>query len=383
MPRPRKSPPPRRTYGTGTVLQRRDGSWQAQLPRAVDPKRRATYHPTRELAEEWLADQLDRFARGLSPDGGMTPLGEYVDDWLDRHAGGSGTDRAYRTRRRHLAPIDSVPLADLRPAHVEQVMAEMRKHTGRGGKPLSERYQRLVVQMLSSVLHAAIRDGHITANVTDRVRLPKLPQTETTVLSEVEARQLLRTSRGTRWHAVWWVMLAVGLRTGEVRGLRRDDFDAAGGRLRVKRSVRSPRDIGETKGRRERWVPLPAPCVEAISAHLEASPTSLKDSPWLFPSHLTGRPWAGLTLWKNLQRALKQAGIGRVRPHDLRHSSITLMLGRGVPVPLVAEIAGHRSAAFTMARYSHVLTSQYRDASDAMGDVLADPEKGGSGSKTG
>lgn len=152
-------------------------------------------------------------------------------------------------------------LADLRPSHVEQVMAEMRKHTSRTGRPLSERYQRLVVQLLSSVLHAAIRDDLITANVTERVRLPALPQAETVVLSDVEARQLLNGSRGDRWHAVWWIMLSVGLRSGEVRGLRRDDFDAATGRLRVKRSVRTPRSIGETKGRRERWVPLPAACV--------------------------------------------------------------------------------------------------------------------------
>lgn len=282
---------------------------------------------------------------------------------------------------------------------VGQVLAEMRRQRSRSGKPLSERYQRLVVQLLSSVLHAAIRDGLIVANVTDRVRLPKLPQAETVVLSDVEARQLLRTSRGTRWHAVWWVMLAVGLRTGEVRGLRRDDFDEASGRLRVKRSVRTPHDIGETKGRRERWVPLPAACVEAITAHLallasgegivkrtlrKNSPKSLRDSAWLFPSHVTGRPWPSNTLWHNLQRALAAAGIGRIRPHDLRHSSITLMIARGIPVPLVSEIAGHRSSAFTMTRYSHVLSSQYRDASDAMGEVLSgsEPEQE-SGANTG
>lgn len=397
MARPRKQPPKRRQYGTGSVLQRRDGSWQAQLPRGVDPKRRATYHPTRELAEEWLADQLDRFARGLDPDGGSVPLGEYVDDWLDRQAGGTGTDRAYRTRRKHLAPIDGVSLADLRPSHVEQVMAEMRKHTSRTGRPLSERYQRLVVQLLSSVLHAAIRDDLITANVTERVRLPKLPQADTIVLSEVEARQLLKASAGDRWHAVWWIMLSVGLRSGEVRGLRRDDFDAATGRLRVKRSVRTPRSIGETKGRRERWVPLSAPCVKAITAHLallasgegivkrtlkRTSPKSLATSPWLFPSHVTGRPWPSNTLWHNLQRALASAGISRIRPHDLRHSAATFMIARRRPLPVVAEILGHRSAAFTASRYAHVIASQHQEVADVMGDLLTEPE-GQSGAKTG
>lgn len=261
-----------------------------------------------------------------------------------------------------------------------------------------KRYQRLVVQLLSSVLHSAIRDDLITANVTERVRLPKLPQADTIVLSEVEARQLLRTSRGTRWHAVWWVMLAVGLRSGEVRGLKRDDLDLSSGRLRVKRSVRTPRDVGETKGRRERWVPLPAPCLAALREHLAllasgegvsphtrraTNPRSLQDSPWLFPSHVTGRPWPSQTLWTNLQRALKAAGIARIRPHDLRHSAASFMLARKRPLPVVAEILGHSSSAITASRYGHVIAGQYQDVADAMGDVLADPERDGSGSKTG
>lgn len=363
--------------------------WRAQLPRAVDPSRRSTYHRTKHEAEDWLADQLDRFARGLALDDGLTPLGEYADAWLERHDRGDDdpTLRTYRVRRAHLDPIAHVPLEDLRVSHVEIVLAAMRKRTGRDGRPLSVRYQRLVIGLLSSILTSAIRDGILSTNAAALAPLPKLPQSQTLVLSETEARALLNASRGNRWHAVWWIMLAVGLRSGEVRALRRDDYDAASGRLRVMRSVRTPHTVRDTKGRRERWVPLPAGCVSAIEQHLELLRTgdgippnarrrnapSVANSVWLFPSHVTGRPFPGHTLWHRLRQDITAAGITRIRPHDLRHSAVTFMLADGRPLPVVAEIVGHRSSSFTAGRYGHVLGGQYRDVAEAMDRVLSDP----------
>ncbi len=85
----------------------------------------------------------------------------------------------------------------------------------------------------------------------------------------------------------------------------------------------------------------------------------------------------------NPRKALTAAGISRIRPHDLRHSAATFMIARRRPLPVVAEILGHRSSAFTASRYAHVIASQYQEVADAMGDLLTEPEKGSSGSKTG
>jgi integrase len=384
--RPEDERPRKRTYGTGTVAKRRDGSWQAQLPRGADPRRRATYHATKAAAEAWVAAQLERYARGLGLHVDCPSFGAYLDDWLDRPRD-EGTDRAYRTRRRHLAILDDVPLDAIRPSHVERVMAEMRRKTSRFGTPLSARYVRLVVGLLSSVLIAAVRDGIIAANPVERVPLPKLAQAETVVLSETEARRLLRSTAGTRWHAAWWIMLAVGVRSGELRALTWDDVDLDTGRLRVWRSTSKPTRIGPTKGRRERWVPLPAPCVAALRRHRDivASGAGVnqrgrrKDTMrepagrWIFPSHITGRPYPSNTLWKHLRKALLAAGLPRIRPHDLRHSAATFMIARRRPLPIVAEILGHRSSSFTLSRYGHVVSSHYQDIADTMADVLSDP----------
>jgi len=98
----------------------------------------------------------------------------------------------------------------------------------------------------------------------------------------------------------------------------------------------------------------------------------------MFPSHVTGRPYPSNTLWKNLMAHVKAAGITRLRPHDLRHSAATFMIANKRPLPVVAEILGHRSSAFTVARYGHVLGGQHREVADIMGNLLSEAEEGDS-----
>lgn len=366
--------PKRRAYrphGAGTLIQRADGSWQAQLPRSIDPKRAATYLPTKAEGQAWLDDRIARHRRGLGIGAGSEPLLDYVAAWFERHTWEPPTERAYRVRARHLAPIGDVRLDALRPSHVATVIAEMRKKRTRFGTLLSARYVRLVLDLLGSVLEDAVRDGVLATNPVDRVPAPALPQTETVVWSETEARRLLKSTEGTRWHAAWWIALSVGLRSGELRGLTWDDFDADTGRLRIRRSVADRGGgTGNTKGKRERWVPLSAPCVAAIERH---RPAFAAGSPWMFPSPATGRPYPSNGLWNQLRRAIERAGVPVIRPHDMRHSAATFMIARGYPLPVVAEILGHRSSAFTVSRYGHVLAGQHRQVAEGMGDALSEP----------
>jgi integrase len=73
---------------------------------------------------------------------------------------------------------------------------------------------------------------------------------------------------------------------------------------------------------------------------------------------------------KAYYRLIKQAGLQRIRPHDLRHSAATLLLLRGVPVKVVSEMLGHASVAITMDLYAHVLPDMQRDAAAAMQQLL-------------
>jgi integrase len=53
------------------------------------------------------------------------------------------------------------------------------------------------------------------------------------------------------------------------------------------------------------------------------------------------------------QRLAKDAGLPRIRLHDLRTTTITLMGQAGVPIVEIKELVGHATAAFTLSVYTH------------------------------
>ena len=59
-----------------------------------------------------------------------------------------------------------------------------------------------------------------------------------------------------------------------------------------------------------------------------------------------------------------------MRFHDLRHTTATLLLGRGVNPKIVSEMLGHSHVSVTLGIYSHVLPHMQREAAKAMNDAL-------------
>lgn len=55
-----------------------------------------------------------------------------------------------------------------------------------------------------------------------------------------------------------------------------------------------------------------------------------------------------------LKVALGRAGLPRIRVHDLRHTTATVLLEAGVYPKLVQHLLGHSTVALTLNTYSHV-----------------------------
>ena len=71
------------------------------------------------------------------------------------------------------------------------------------------------------------------------------------------------------------------------------------------------------------------------------------------------------------QAALRRAGLPRVRFHDLRHTSASLLLGRGVHPKIASEMLGHSTIAITLDLYSHVTPTMQRGAADELDAALS------------
>ncbi len=94
------------------------------------------------------------------------------------------------------------------------------------------------------------------------------------------------------------------------------------------------------------------------------------DSPYVFPSpHDPSQPTTRTHRVWYLVR--KRAGLEDVRLHDLRHTYASHAVMRGVSLPTVARLLGHRQVSMTL-RYAHVADRDVEAAAERVGQMIAD-----------
>ena len=102
--------------------------------------------------------------------------------------------------------------------------------------------------------------------------------------------------------------------------------------------------VTNTKTRENRYIP--------ISPYLARTLTNLERvSPFVFVNPQTGRPFVKIS--QGFQSALKKAGLGRIRFHDLRHTFASQLVMSGVDIVTVKDLLGYKTIKMTM-RYSHL-----------------------------
>jgi integrase len=222
----------------------------------------------------------------------------------------------------------------------------------------------------------------VARNVCDAVRPPKVQAKEMRALSPEEARQLLTGAVGDPLEALYILAVTVGLRQGELLGLKWQDVDLDAGRLQVRRSIARVNGHGwleqEPKSASSRRsVALTPLAVAALQRHrqrqLERRLKALawEDNGFVFANEV-GRPMTPQNLTKrSFHPLLERAGLPRMRFHDLRHTAATLLLAQGVHPKIVQEMLGHASISLTLDTYSHVTPSLQAEAAEKMQAIFS------------
>ena len=179
-----------------------------------------------------------------------------------------------------------------------------------------------------------------------------------TVLTAEQAQTLLQTTRGDRLHALWAVMLGVGLRPGEAMGLTWDcvDLNSDPSVLHVRHYLRTGKDgmfLGQPKtAQSARSLDMPDFVVDALRAHAETSQTRA-EGVWrdLVFATSSATPYAHRNLRRALKRVCANAGLPSLTLYDLRRTAGSLLVDAGVHLECVADLLGHSSVATTHRHY--------------------------------
>lgn len=83
-----------------------------------------------------------------------------------------------------------------------------------------------------------------------------------------------------------------------------------------------------------------------------------------------GEPQESGSVTDALKVALDRAGLPRIRVHDLRHTTATVLLEAEAHPKLVQELLGHSTVALTLNTYSHLTAGLSGEAARTMDRVL-------------
>jgi len=99
------------------------------------------------------------------------------------------------------------------------------------------------------------------------------------------------------------------------------------------------------KMRTDRYIPLHPQLKELLDEWVANRPANLRE-PWLFIER--GRRIGVRRVEQAVANVARQAGIGRVTPHQLRHTLATQAINRGMSLEAIAALLGHKSMRMTM-----------------------------------
>ena len=327
-----------------------EGSWRPDRPLTV-----------KELLDEhWLPAQR---AAELRP----TTIVQYqgiVDNWIVPHLGG-------------------VKVAALTPALVTDFTTTLRTtKSAKGRAGLSIRSTQMAVGVLKAACQWALLNGYLGRNPVQGVRRPKLQRVPMTSWSTEQAKAFLEFTKDDRLSFAWWLLLARGLRRGELCGVRWEDVDLDGQVLRINRTrvTVEGRTIDSTpkteSGRRS--IPLDPALVAVLRRHkarqaaeaLVAGPGAYDDGPGNLLADELGRPYHPDSISGWFDDKVKESKLPRIRLHDCRHTAASLMLASGTPVKVVSEMLGHASPTITLSTYAHVMPGMAGEAGAALSASL-------------
>lgn len=355
-----------------------DGRWRVWLDLGSDATgrrlRKKVEAKTKRETESKAAVLRERHARGENILDKPRTLGELLDDWIatvERQGKANNTLLAYRGHcTRRLKPrLGALDVPKLRARDIQKVFNEW-------ADQLAPSTVQSLKTVLVSALNLAIEQDERTDNPAARIRIPTAKRTPGRSLSPDEVRAVLIQCASHRYGLA--VRLALmGLRRGEIPGLRWEDFDEQLGTLMIRRQIqrvggklvaKAPKDGSErllslgskmsTALRQMRW-----------NQAEERDAMGWENSGYIFVSVKTGDVCPPDTIYRAFKDITTAAGITHARLHDCRHTAATKLLSEGEDIATVAEVLGHASPAVTASVYSHALPHKVAGASRRLEDL--------------
>ncbi|MHB8147030.1 MAG: site-specific integrase [Vulcanimicrobiaceae bacterium] len=309
-------------------------------------------------------------------------MGAAVDSWIAAaETSGDLSDSTivqYRFIERYVEPIKNRRIADLRVANITACVNASKKRLGEKNKK-NVRMPRLVYVILRAALRAHQKLWR--EDLFPKRAAPSKNEStarDMSIWSAAQVRHFLSATKKDRHNLLYRFAVETGMRQGKIIALHwRDVHD---GFLRVTGTYnRITREVGDTKTTRSRRA-------IAMSRELASALKARRGKPDLpvFPA-TDGKTMldprnllrAFVAAQERLAEADEAAGrdpLPRLRFHDLRHCSASLLFAARTAPKIVSDRLGHSSIRVTHDVYTHMIPGFDDPAAAVLGRALSEPK---------
>lgn len=377
----------RRKRGTGKIS--RDKTTKQYIARTSDGTRSGRFHTYQE-AEQALDEWNERQKHGYDLASARQSVHHFTANWLNDVAAPRVKASTLEFYRRHLgyamAYIGKMTLEDIHAAHIQRALNQLR------ADGLSSQSVRHVRAVLKNALEQAVKWKLIRENPVATVDPPRVEALEERALTAEELTRFFHAIHGDRLEALYHLALTLGMRRGELLGVRWKDIDWKDKTIAVIQQVVTVN--GETKidslktKSSKRTLPLTQSLIDMLQTHeanqkeearivqqraadkatKTAQPTPLIqwNAHGLVFVSVVGTPIMPRNLTRDFKQVLANAALSQaVRLHDLRHTALT-NFAAVAEAKAVQSIAGHAAIDTTMRVYAGRQIDAMRAAVEAL-----------------
>lgn len=246
-------------------------------------------------------------------------------------------------------------LCEIKPTDIMSWQNEMMGYRDSAGKPYSKTYLKTIHNQISAIFNHAVKFYDLKSNPVAKVgNMGKEQTKEMQFWTKPEYLKFAEAimDKPISYYA-FEILYWCGLRLGELLALTSADLDFEKQTVTINKSFQhlNGRDIitSPKTEKSNRTIKLPNFLCDEIQDYLKM----------LYDVGLDDRmfPVTKSYLYREMERGSKQAGIKRIRIHDIRHSHVSLLIDMGFSATAIADRVGHESIDITY-NYAHLFPSK-------------------------
>jgi integrase len=238
-------------------------------------------------------------------------------------------------------------------SHLESKLVAGGRWEKQATKTLSEGTVKRILILVRHIFNEAIRDKSNTLrdNPTHALKLTTVRDVKGVFLTKTQLARLMKAAEavGESMPEILLVIAATGLRRENVFAMEWAWLDEENGTLSIPASA--------DKAKKGFTLHLSAGVLAVLRKQ-----RSIVTGPWVFPNPKTGKPY--VSRWASWDTIRKNAGLDKVRIHDLRHTYASMMLESGSDIVDVQQALGHTQLK-TTAIYLHLRDERKRANANA------------------